>query len=61
VHDRNQIRFREPHMPVFLEEAIIRNLTLDGSRVDVRLHRYGRDVAANVLSRDGPLRVAVFK
>jgi glycogen debranching enzyme len=61
VHERNQIRFREPVMPAFLDEVVIRSLRLGGSRVDVRLHRYGQDVTANVLSREGSLRVALFK
>ena len=61
AHERNQIRFREPVMPDFLDEVVIRNLRLGGSRVDVRLHRYGQDVTANVLSREGSLRVALFK
>jgi len=61
VHDRNQIRFRDPVMPDFLNEVVIRNLRLGASRVDVRLHRYGQDVTANVLAREGSLRVAVLK
>ena len=61
AHERNQIRFREPVMPDFLDEVVIRNLTLGGSRVDVRLHRYGQDVTANVLARKGLLRVALLK
>ena len=61
AHERNQIRFRDPVMPDFLDEVVIRNLRLGASRVDVRLHRYGRDVTANVLAREGSLRVAVLK
>jgi glycogen debranching enzyme len=61
AHDRNEIRFRDPVMPDFLDELVIRNLRLGGSRVDVRLHRYGEDVTANVLSREGAVRVALFK
>jgi len=61
VHDRNQIRFREPVMPDFLQEIRIQNLRLGSSRVDVRLHRYGPDVTANVLSREGSLKVMLLK
>jgi glycogen debranching enzyme len=61
AYDRNQIRFREPVMPDFLNELIIRNLRLGVSRVDVRLHRYGEDVTANVLSREGSVQVALLK
>jgi glycogen debranching enzyme len=61
AYERNQIRFREPVMPDFLDELVIRNLRLGGSRVDVRLHRYGEDVTANVLSREGSVQVALLK
>ena len=60
AYERNQIRFREPVMPDFLDEVVIRNLRLGSSWVDVRLHRYGPDVTANVLAREGSLRVAVL-
>jgi len=61
AHERNQIRFRDPVMPNFLNEVVIRNLRLGGSRIDVRLHRYGQDVTVNVLSREGTLRLALLK
>ncbi len=61
VHERNQIRLREPVMPDFLDEVLLSNLRLGDSQVDVRLHRYGEDVTVNVLSRRGSLRVAVHK
>ena len=61
AYDRNQIRFREPVMPGLLSELVIRNLRLGASHVDVRLHRYGQDVTANVLSREGSLKIALVK
>ena len=61
AYDRNQIRFREPVMPRLLNELVIRNLRLGASHVDVRLHRYGQDVTANVLSRKGSLKIALVK
>ena len=61
AHDRNQIRFRSPVAPDFLDEVVIRNLRLGTSRMDVRLHRYGGDVTANVLSRDGTAGLALIK
>jgi hypothetical protein len=48
-------------LPDFLDEVGIRNFSIGGSSVHVRLHRYGRDVTANVLSREGSIRVALFK
>lgn len=61
VHERNEIHFRDPAMPDFLDEVIIRNLRLGTSRLDVRLHRYGTDVTANVLSREGDPKVVILK
>lgn len=61
AHDRDQIRFQDPALPGFLDEVIIKNLRLADSRIDVRLHRYGRDVTANILSREGGARLALFK
>jgi glycogen debranching enzyme len=60
-HRRNEIRFRDPVMPDFLDEVVLRNLTLGDSRADIRLHRYGRDVATNILSREGSARIVVAK
>ena len=48
-------------MPGFLSELVIRNLRLGASALDVRLHRYGQDVTANVLSREGSLKIALLK
>ncbi|ETR76371.1 amylo-alpha-1,6-glucosidase [Afipia sp. P52-10] len=60
-HDRDEIRFRDPVMPDFLDEIVIRNLSLGSSRLDVRLHRYGLDVAATVLARRGSADVLVLR
>jgi glycogen debranching enzyme len=61
AHDQNEIRFRDPVMPDFLDEVIIRNMRLGGSRADLRLHRYGHDVTANVLSRRGTSKILILK
>ncbi len=61
VNDENEIHFREPVMPEFLDEVVIRNLRLGTSRADVRLHRYGSDVTVNVLDREGGARIVVSK
>ena len=49
----NEIRFTNPVLPGFLDEVVLRNLRLGTSRMDVRLHRFGSDVTASVLSRSG--------
>jgi glycogen debranching enzyme len=60
-HDEDQIQFREPVMPDFIDEILIRNLRLGISCADVRLHRYGSDVTVNVLARRGTARIVVSK
>ena len=39
--------------PISSRRSSIRNLRLGKSHLDVRLHRYGRDVTVNVVSRAG--------
>jgi glycogen debranching enzyme len=60
-HADDEIRFRDPVMPEFLDEVAIHNLRLGDSHLDVRLHRYGDDVTVNVVSRHGPARVLLLK
>ncbi|GJD48166.1 hypothetical protein OPKNFCMD_0882 [Methylobacterium crusticola] len=60
-HDRNRIRFRDPILPAFLDDVLIRNLRLGGSRVDLLLHRHGPDVTVNVLRRSGDAQVVLLK
>jgi len=60
-HESNEMQFREPVLPDFLDEVVIRNLRLGSSRADVRLHRYGSDVTANVLARQGDARILILK
>jgi glycogen debranching enzyme len=61
AHQKNEIRFREPIMLDFLDELIIRNMRLGASYADVRLHRYGHDVTANILARRGDAKVLILK
>ena len=44
AHEEDEIRFRDPAMPAFLDEVVIRNMRLGATRADIRLHRYGDDV-----------------
>jgi glycogen debranching enzyme len=54
-----EIRFRRPRLPGFLDEVTIRALALGASRFDLLLRRYGADVSVNVLRRDGSAQVSV--
>jgi glycogen debranching enzyme len=60
-HQDNEIRLKNPVLPEFVDEIILRNLRLGDTTVDVRIHRYGRDVTANVLSRAGTAKIAILK
>ncbi len=60
-HDRNRIRFRDPLMPAFLENVLLRNLTLGETAVNLRVHRHGTDVTVNIEHRAGNAQVVVTK
>jgi glycogen debranching enzyme len=61
AYQEDEIRFCEPVMPDFLDEIVLRNLRLGTSSMDIRLHRYGNDVTANVLGRSGETRLVILK
>ena len=54
-----QIRFRHPRLPDFVDEVLIRALSIGGSRMDILLRKHEADVAVNVLHREGKGRVAI--
>jgi glycogen debranching enzyme len=54
-----QICFRRPTLPDFLDRVIIRSLTVGASEVDILLRRYASDVSVNVLRRTGSAEVMV--
>jgi glycogen debranching enzyme len=53
------VRFRQPCLPDFLDQVVIRKLRVGDSQFDVMLRRYGADVSVNVLDRRGDGRVAI--
>jgi hypothetical protein len=42
-HDANSVSFRDPGMPAFLDYVTLNQLSLGKSRLDLRLHRHGRE------------------
>ena len=54
-----EIRLRNPTLPAFLDEVVIRRLTLGDSSVDLRLRRHGEEVSVLVLASRGEVRVSV--
>ncbi|MDJ1157536.1 amylo-alpha-1,6-glucosidase [Chelatococcus sp. SYSU_G07232] len=55
--ETGQITFTRPILPEFLQEVVLRHLSVGRGSVDVALRRIGSEVVANVLSRDGDIRV----
>ena len=58
-HATEQILFRQPRLPDFLDQVEIRQLRVGGSCFDIMLRRSGGDVSVNVLDRRGDGRVAI--
>jgi len=57
----NEIRLRDPRLPSFLDELVVRNLSLNQSSVDLKVRRYGNQVSVEVMERRGHVQVsAVF-
>jgi glycogen debranching enzyme len=54
---QRQIIFRQPSLPEFLDEVVLRRIAIGGGMLDVALRRVGSEVAVNVLARQGDLRV----
>lgn len=54
-----RVRFRQPRLPDFLDQVVIRKLQVGDSRFDIMLRRSGGDVSVNVLDRQGDGRVAI--
>ena len=56
---RGEIRLRNPRLPAFLNEVILRELQLGPSSVDLRIHRHGDDVSLEVLRTRGQIQVSI--
>jgi glycogen debranching enzyme len=54
-----RVRFRQPRLPEFLDQVVIRKLRVGDSQFDIMLRRYGNDVSVNVLDRRGDGRIAI--
>ena len=57
--DRGEIRLRNPHLPAFLNEVILRELRLKDASVDLRMRRHGDDVSLEVLRKRGQIQVSI--
>jgi glycogen debranching enzyme len=56
-----QIRFSRALLPEFLQSVQVRNFRVGDAAVDLALQRAERDVATNVIRREGDVDVVVIK
>ncbi len=56
---RGEIRLRNPHLPAFLNEVILRELSLGDASIDLCIRRHGNGVSMEVLRRRGQIQVAI--
>jgi glycogen debranching enzyme len=54
-----EIRLRNPHLPAFLDEIILRNLRVGDLRGDLKVHRHGDEISVELLHKRGEIQVAV--
>ena len=57
--ETDQVCFRRPSMPDFLDRVVIRSLKVGASEVEIPLRRDAADVSLNVLRRVGSAGVIV--
>ncbi len=56
---RGEIRLRNPRLPAFLNEVVLRDLNLGASSVDLRVRRHGDEVSLEVLRTRGQIQVSI--
>ena len=56
---RGEIRLRNPRLPAFLNEVVLRELQLGPSSVDLRVRRHGDEVSLEVLNTRGHIQVSI--
>lgn len=57
----NEIRFKHPLLPDFIEEMWIKNFEIKRGKVDLYLKNYGNDVGINIINKEGEVKVLVEK
>jgi glycogen debranching enzyme len=55
-----QLRLRNPCLPKFLDEVILRNLQVGDSSVDIAVRRDGETVSVSLLRALGTIEVSVL-
>ena len=60
-HDPGSVRLANPALPDFLDDLMLRGVTVAGSRLDLRLARFGDDVTTAVERRQGTAELTIVK
>jgi len=55
----NEIRLRNPCLPTFLDEMVLRDLQLNDASIDIKLRRHPSSVSVEVLEQRGALQLSV--
>jgi glycogen debranching enzyme len=56
----NEIHLRNPRLPPFLDEIILRNLVVGGSSMDLKVRRHDDEVSLEVLKARGKIQASVI-
>ena len=56
---RGEIRLRDPRLPAFLNEVVLRDLQLGASSVDLRIRRHDGEVSLEVMRTRGQIQVSI--
>jgi glycogen debranching enzyme len=59
--EKNEIIFKHPMLPQFLEELWIKDLAVKNGKVDLYLKRYVNDVVVNIIKKEGEVKIFVEK
>jgi glycogen debranching enzyme len=55
----NEIVLRNPRLPSFLDEVVLRNLQLKQASVDLKVRRHVNEVSVEILERRGQVQVSI--
>ena len=56
---KNEIRLRNPRLPEFLDEVMLRNLQLGEARIDLKVRRYKDEVSFDIQRTEGNVQVSI--
>jgi glycogen debranching enzyme len=57
--DKNEIRLRNPRLPDFIDDVLLRNLQLGDARADLRIRRVRDEVALDIVRSRGKMQVSI--